>query len=60
MRFAPHFSAWGFRRRRFLEAHPDVHAVLLSSDMKTALVSDAIKDRVRVTDPEIVVKIIKH
>lgn len=45
---------------RFLEAHPDVHAVLLSSDMKTALVSDAIKDRVRVTDPEIVVKIIKH
>ena len=45
---------------RFLEAHPDVHAVLLSSDMKTALVSDAIKDRVRVTDPAIVVKIIKH
>ena len=44
----------------FLEQHADVHAVLLSADFKTAFVSDGLQDKVRITDPSITVKIIKH
>lgn len=44
----------------FLEQHADVQAVLLSADFKTAFVSDGLQDKVRITDPSITVKIIKH
>lgn len=44
----------------FLQKHPDVHAVLLTADLKTAIVSEGLQDQVQITDPSIAVKIIKH
>lgn len=42
----------------FLRAHPDVHAVLLSSDLKTVVMSRALQGIVDITDPTLSVKLL--
>lgn len=42
----------------FLRSHPDIHAVLLSADLKTVYISRALRDAVAVTDQAIKVELL--
>ena len=48
------------RAEAFLKAHPDVHAVLLRDNLKEALVSEALRDKIQTYDPEVSFRFVKQ